>query len=170
MQLVAPVRVVVVLEHESLRDGGGEGYLAAILAEGAAQGPHGVVVLAPRHVVPPLDGDSREMDIASGYRMRPGFGGKVADGCLQHSAQGESSGANPRWRIGIAPTRRRSNWGLLESSHFLERLGEGTVTSSIKWPKPVECASSAEKIDHCKTMRYLDLKASGDRDRCEEPE
>ena len=94
MQLVAPVWVVVVLEHESLRDGGREGYLAAILAEGPA-GPHGVVVLAPRHVVPPLDGDSREMDIASGYRMRPGFGGKVADGSLQHSAAGGELRSEP---------------------------------------------------------------------------
>ena len=146
------------------------GNLAAVLAHGTAQGADWVVVLTPCHVVPPLDGDGREMDIAPGHRMRPGLGGKGADGCLEHSAQGESSRASPRRRTGIAPTRRRSNWGLLESSHFLERLGEGTVTSSIKWPKPVEDASSAEKIDHRKTMRYLDLKASGDRDRCEKPE
>ena len=118
MQLVAPVRVVVVLEHESLRDGSGQGYLAAVLAQGAAQGTDRVVVLTPCHVVPPLDGDGREMDIAPGHRMRPGLLGKVADGCLQHSAQGESSGASPRRRTGIAPTRRRSNWGLLESSQF----------------------------------------------------
>ena len=95
MQLVAPVRVVVVLEHESLRDGGGEGYLAAVLAQGAAQGTDRVVVLAPRHVVPPLDGDGREMDIASGHRMRPGLGGKVADGCLQHSAAGGELRSEP---------------------------------------------------------------------------
>ena len=73
MQLVAPVRVVVVLEHESLRDGSGQGYLAAVLAQGTAQGTDRVVVLAPCHVVPPLDGDGREMDIASGHRMRPGL-------------------------------------------------------------------------------------------------
>ena len=59
MQLVAPVRVVVVLEHEPLCNGGGEGYLAAVLAQCAAKGTDRVVALAPRHVVPPLDGDGR---------------------------------------------------------------------------------------------------------------
>ena len=73
MQLVAPVRVVVVLEHESLGEGRGQGDLAAVLAHGAAQGADRVVVLAACRVVPPLDGDGRELDVASGHGMRPGL-------------------------------------------------------------------------------------------------
>ena len=64
MQLVAPVRVLAVLELEPLGQGRGQRHLAAVFAHGAAQDADGVVVLAPRRVVPALDGDGRELDVA----------------------------------------------------------------------------------------------------------
>ena len=72
-----------------------------------------------RRVVPSLDGDGCETDIASGHRMRPGLLGKRIDRCLERSAQGESSRVSPRRRIEIAPKGRRSNWGVLGSSRLL---------------------------------------------------
>ena len=123
MQLVAPVRVVAVLENEPLGEGRGQGDLAAVFAHGAAQGADRVVVLAPRRVVPPLDGDSRELDVASGHGMRPGLRGKGADRCLERSAQGESSRASPPRRTEIAPTRRRSNWGVFEIITSPRKIG-----------------------------------------------
>ena len=45
MKLVAPVRVIAVLKLESLGEGRCQGYLAAVLAHGAAQGADWVVAL-----------------------------------------------------------------------------------------------------------------------------
>ena len=119
MQLVAPVRVIAVLEMEPLSQGRGQGYLAAVLAHGAAQGADWIVALAARRVVPALDGDGGEADFAPGHGMRPGLGGQGADRCLERSAQGESSRASPPRRIETAPIGRRSNWGLVGSSRLL---------------------------------------------------
>ena len=80
MKLIAPVRVIAVLKMEPLSQGRCQGYLAAVLAHGAAQGADWVVVHAARRVVPACDGDGREADVAPGYGMRPGLGGKGADG------------------------------------------------------------------------------------------
>ena len=79
MKLVAPVRVIAVLKMEPLGQGRRQGYLAAVLAHGAAQGADRIVALAPRRVVPARDGDGREADFAPGHGMRPGLGGQGAD-------------------------------------------------------------------------------------------
>ena len=87
VQLVAPVRVLAVLEMKPLGQRRGQRHLAAVFAQGAAQDADGVVVLAPRCVVPAFDGDGREADIVSISGMRPGLGGKAADGRLDRSAR-----------------------------------------------------------------------------------
>jgi len=86
VELVAPVLVVAVLQNEPFDNSRGQGYFAAVFAYSASQGADRVVVLAPRCVIPPLDGDGRETDVATGHRMRPGLGGKAADGCLERTA------------------------------------------------------------------------------------
>ena len=110
VQLIAPVGVLAVLEPESLGQGRGQGDLAAVLADGAAQGGDGVVVLVERRVVPAFDGDGRELDVASGHGMGPGLLGQVADGGLERTVS--AGRAQERAHHGEAkprPARRRSN-------------------------------------------------------------
>ena len=79
MQLIAPVRVIPVLEMKSLGDGWCKRDLAAVFTHGAAQGADRVVRLAERHVIPARDGAGRNAEITPGHGMRPGLLGKRAD-------------------------------------------------------------------------------------------
>ena len=88
MQLVGPVLVVLVLLAQMLDLLRGQGHLAAVLAHGASQNAHGVVLLAPRRIVPALDGCHGETGLGSAHRMRPGLGGKGVESGLELSLPG----------------------------------------------------------------------------------
>ncbi len=105
MQLVAPVGVLAVLEQKPLGQSRGQRDLAAVLADGAAQGGDGVVEPAQRRVVPALDGDGRELDLASGHGMRPGLLGQAGDGGLERTAS--AGRAQERAHHGEAKPRPR---------------------------------------------------------------
>ena len=98
MQLIAPVRVLAVLELESLGQGHSQRDLAAVFAHGAAQDGNGVVVPAPCCVVPPLDGDGRELDVATGDGMSPRLVGKAADRRLEQRDSDADKRPIPRRR------------------------------------------------------------------------
>ena len=125
VQLVTPVRVIAILEMEPLGQCRGEGYLAAVFAHGAAQGTDGIVSLASRYVVPAFDGGRRELNVAFCHRMTPRLLCRRANGCLERSAQGESSRAVPRRRIETAPTGRRSDFWVFGSSRLLTKRVKG---------------------------------------------
>src|SRR5271156_2682374 len=77
-QLIAPVRVILVLEMKSLGDGWCKRDPATVLPHGAAQDADRVVRLAQRHVIPARDGAGCDVEITSGYGMRPSLLGKRA--------------------------------------------------------------------------------------------
>ena len=99
------MRVIAVLKMELLGQGRCQGYLAPVLAHGAAQGADRVVVLAPCCVIPPLDGHGREPGVASGHRMRPCLLGKAADGCLERTATKGELKSEP-----TTENRNRAHW------------------------------------------------------------
>ena len=86
VQLIAPVRMIAILETHSLGDGHRHRAFAAVNAHGAAQGTDWVVRLTKRRVVPARDSTGGEADITTGHRMRPGLLGKRADCALERSA------------------------------------------------------------------------------------
>ena len=69
MQLIAPVRIIAVLENQPPGQGRVQRDLATVFAHGAAQDADRVVTMASRLIVPPLDGDGGEIDVATGHRM-----------------------------------------------------------------------------------------------------
>jgi hypothetical protein len=90
VQLVAPVGMLAVLEQKPLGQRRGQGHLAAVLAYGAAQDADGVVRLASGFVVPALDGDGEEADVASTVGW-VGLVGKAADArCERLRGRGNS--------------------------------------------------------------------------------
>ena len=102
MQLVGPVRVLVVLVEQMLHQRPRQRHLATVLAHGAAQDPDRIVLLTARGVVPPLQRDRRELDFASADRMFPGLGGQSTQGRLQLSARGGA--------LNSAPTTEKRKW------------------------------------------------------------
>src|SRR5271157_5183667 len=87
VQLIAPVRVIPVLEMKSLGDGWCKRDPATVVTHGAAQGADGVVRLAQRRVIPARDGAGRDAEITSGHGMRPGLLGKRAERAPKCSAR-----------------------------------------------------------------------------------
>ena len=66
VQLVGPVLVVVVLLRQDAGPcSAASDTLPQSLRTARRKTPHGIVLLAPRGVVPALDGGGREMDLAS---------------------------------------------------------------------------------------------------------
>ena len=147
VQLIAPVLVIAVLENQPLGEGSGQGHLAAVFAHGAAQDADRVVVSAPRHVIPPLDGDSREPDVASGYGMTPGLLGKAADRCLERTAIGGR--AQQRAHHGEpepCPQGAGRSWGCL--SHHVSSRGRGRDRDKLfhhnaRWARSIFCGRLA---------------------------
>ena len=125
MQLVAPVRVVAILEMEPLGQCRGEGHLAAVFAHGAAQGTDGIIFFASRNVVPAFDGGSRELDIAFAHGMTPRPLCEGADGRLELAAQADRSRVGQRRRIESTPTRRRLDLWVFGSSRLLTKGVKG---------------------------------------------
>jgi hypothetical protein len=86
VQLVGPVRVVVVLVRQTFEDIRLQRHLPAIFPYGPPQAPHGIVPLLAREVEPTFQRLGREADLAPGHRMRPPLGGQRLQGGLEFSS------------------------------------------------------------------------------------
>jgi hypothetical protein len=81
------MRVIAVLKMQPLGQRRSEGYLAAVFAHGTTQDTEWIVAFASCYVIPTLDADHREVNVASCHRMTPRFLCKRANGCLERSAR-----------------------------------------------------------------------------------
>ena len=138
MQLVAPVRVVAILEMEPLGQCRGEGHFAAVFAHSTAQGMDRIISFALRNVVPAFDGGSGELDIAFAHGMTPRPLCKGADGRLELSGAGGSLKSWPttenRKHAHSAPVGLLS-FRVITSPH---EKGEGSAITSIGRPAGVQ--------------------------------
>ena len=82
MQLVAPVRMRIVLSAQACGQFGTNRHLAGILAHGPAQDTHRILLLISGFVVPTFNRGGGVPHIPSGDRMRPGRFGQRADGAF----------------------------------------------------------------------------------------
>ena len=153
VQLIAPVRVIAVLEMKSLGEGRRQRDLTAVSAHGAAQGADWIVVSAPGCVVPPFNGGGRELGVASACGVRPGLGSEGADRCFERAGAGGELKSEPttenRNRAHRAPVELGGVWVITPP----DRWGERTVTIRFHRPRSV----GEEHLlriggDHCETL------------------
>ena len=85
VQLIGPVRVIVVLVRQTLEEVRLQGHLPAIFPHGPPQAAQRIVPLLPRTVQPTFQRLGRETHLAAAHRMRPGLGGQRFDGGLEFS-------------------------------------------------------------------------------------
>jgi hypothetical protein len=87
VQLIGPVRVIVILVRQTFDEVGIQGHLAAIFPHGPSQGAHRIVPLLTRAVEPTFHRLGREVDLAPRHRMRPRLGGQRFEGGLEFSSR-----------------------------------------------------------------------------------
>src|SRR5271157_5537575 len=136
--------MVAILEQKPLGDSRRKGYLAAVFAHGPAQDGDRVVVPAPSHVIPPLDGDSREPNVASRDGMTPGLLGKRANRGLERTASGGRTQERAHYREPkVRPQDARRLGRCL--SHHVSSQGRGRNRDNLYTPaeKSGRRASSA---------------------------
>ena len=128
VQLVGPVRMVLILSQQVQGQCRSQRDLAAVLADRALEGADRVVLL-PRAVVPPLDRGGGEADLAAADRMCPGLRSERSKDGLEFSMRRRRrSAASPPPRIGSEPTRLPSRNWVLRSSNLLTDGVKGTIT------------------------------------------
>ena len=95
VQLIGPVRVIVVLVRQTFDEVRLQGHLPAIFPHGASQDAHRIVPLLASAVEPTFNRLGRETDLAPGHRMRPRLGSQGLQGGLQFSRAGGALNSAP---------------------------------------------------------------------------
>ena len=85
VQLIGPVRVIVVLVRQTFEEVRLQGHLPAIFPHGPSQDAHRIVLLLASEVEPTFQRLGREADLAPGHRMRPLLGGQELQSGLEFS-------------------------------------------------------------------------------------
>ena len=168
MQLVAPVRVIAVLEMKSLGEGRRQRDLAAVFAHGAAQGTDRVVALAPRRVVPARDGAGRERTSRPVTGCDQVFSARERIAVWSDPRAGGELKSEPttenRNRAHRAPVELGGVWVITPPHKWGER------TATIRFTPAKKRGRRASSADRRRSSRDLDLQAPGNRDRREKPQ
>ena len=85
VQLIGPVRVIVVLVGKTLDEIGLQGHLPAVFPHGLSQHANRIVLLSASTVEPGFNRLGREADVSPGQRMCPSLGGQGCEGGLEFS-------------------------------------------------------------------------------------
>ncbi len=121
VQLIGPLRMVLILLGQLPDLRRGQRDLAAVLSHGAAEDLDRIILLS-RLVEPAFDGDGGEVDLAAADRMHPGLGGERLEGGPEFSARRRPPQEHPPFWALSAKSRSRfqRNWQKARSRSRLQ--------------------------------------------------